>query len=178
MFSAMINKDKKRDDVADISQIKQMYVKGLSITDIASALNITRQTIYRYKNRDESEGVLWDELRLRASRDIGDIKVKEAIFINTLISSFDKFIQKANDDDEGLSEKVLDKLNSYAKTYWSLKAPTRLDTKELTLDVAKKTLEKIANLALEKKDSAVIEFLSEYSDTIVKEVISRGTRRT
>lgn len=162
--------------MVDTKKIKEMYVKGMSITDIASALNITRQTIYRYKSRDENEGIFWDELRLQASRDVGDIKVKEAIFINTLISSFDKFIQKANDENEGLSEKVLEKLNSYAKTYWSLKAPARLDTKELTLEVAKKTLEKIANLALEKKDNAVITFLSENSDLIVKEVVNRGSK--
>lgn len=158
--------------MANVDEIKQMYIKGMNITDIASALNITRQTIYRYKSRDEQDGVFWDELKLQASRDVGDIKLKEAIFINTLISSFDKFIQKANDENDGLSEQVLEKLNSYAKTYWSLKAPMKLDEKALTLDTAKKVIKKIADLALLQKDTQVVEFLSKNSDQIIKQVLN------
>lgn len=158
--------------MATTKEIKELYISGHSITEIANILNLTRQTIYRRKRKDEQSGLNWDEARLLRKRSPEDIKEKETIFLNTLISSFDKFIKQA-DKNDGLDGEILDKLNSYARTYWNLKAPVKMDTKELTLEVATKTLQKIASLALDLKDNAVVSFLSVNSEKIIKEVLGK-----
>ena len=95
---------------------------------------------------------------------------KEAIFLNSLFRSFDKFLQKAKNDE--LSDETLERLHIYAKTYYNLKAPKQTDEKELTLKITTQTIKHISDLAITNKNEAVVKFLAEFSDEIIKAVFN------
>ena len=149
-------------------KIKALYLSGTDINDICVSLGITRTNFYYHKNADLKKGCDWDALALSAVRDENSIKEREANFLKTLISSFEKFISKSDE----LDEKVLEKLHQYAQTYWRLKAPKNdefsLQSKLET--VAKETIEGIAQLAIEEQNSAVAEFLALNVDEIIKRI--------
>lgn len=151
-------------------QIKERYIQGMDIVDICTSLNITRAGFYYHKNADLKKGINWDILALNAKRDGQDIKDKEAMFLSTLISSFENFIQKSKDNE--LSPDVLTKLHQYATTYWRLKAPKNdeFSLEQKLLDCAKGVIEQISAIALEENNTIVCEFLSQNAEKIINKV--------
>ena len=144
---------------------KELYVAGKDISDICAALNITRQTFYYHKKNDFKKGIDWDALKLASLRSEDELENKEAIFINSLIENYEKFLKTAGEIE--LNPETLEKLHKFAKTYWSIKAPRQVNEKEIALKTAKSVLESIANLAVLQKENAVAAWLSANSDEIV-----------
>lgn len=156
---------KKKDTTRE--KIKNLYLNGTDINDICVSLGITRTNFYYHKNADLKKGCDWDALALNAVRDSSSIKEREANFLKTLISSFEKFIGKSDE----LDERVLEKLHQYAQTYWRLKAPTKNDEFSLNArfqQIARDTIEGIAQIALAQNNKAVVEFLAQNADEIIK----------
>lgn len=151
-------------------QIKERYIQGMEIIDICTSLNITRAGFYYHKNADLKKGINWDNLLLESKRDMSSIKDKEAVFIATLIASFEKFMQKSKEN--GLSPEALDKLHQYAQTYWRLKAPKNdeFSLKSKLIATARDTINEIANIALKENNEIVADFLAKNADTIINKV--------
>ena len=148
-------------------KIKDMYLNQIPIDDICTTLNISRGTFYYHKKEDLKKGANWDILLLENKRDIEDIKDKEAIFLKTLIESFEKFIQKS----EELEPESIEKLHKYATTYWRLKAPKGDDEfalRQRNKKLIEKTLQIIGNLALTCENTEVVVFLSENAEEIIR----------
>lgn len=151
---------------------KELYIKkGKNLTEISEILGVSRQTIYNHKEKNEANSaVSWEELRLQYNRSEEDILAKETIFLNTLFNSFDKFLEKAKTNE--LSDETLEKLHIYAKSYYALKAPKQTDEKEIMIKAITTTLQKLGDLATREKNKAVVDFLSEFSDEIIKSVFN------
>lgn len=150
-------------------KIKEAYLNGMQIDDICTMLNISRGNFYYHKKEDLKRGVNWDFLALDKERDTESIKDKEARFLKTLIISFEKFIDKSDE----LEPDMLEKLHKYAETYWKLKAPQKNDafaSKKEREHIAKKTIEGIANLALQEQNEAVVQFLSQNAELIIQSI--------
>lgn len=150
--------------------IKALYLKGHTITDIAKTCSVTRQTIYRLKKRDFEEGADWDVLALNKSRDISNIKESEERFILTLIQSFENQLEELK---KLPPDEQLPLLKSYTDTYYKLKAPLQSDTKALSLEAATKALSAVVDLAQKSKNPSVQNFLSENADEILSRVLKR-----
>ncbi len=149
-------------------EIKALYLSGKNITDIASICNVSRATVYRYKNRDLSEGIDWDTLALNQQRDETNIKQSEEQFILTLIQSFDEAFEDLKKLD---SKKRLEILDRYASTYYRLKAPLQSDSKAISLKAVTKALNYIADLAKKSKNASVQNFLADNTDEILSKVL-------
>lgn len=149
------------------TQIKDLYLQNKSITEIASLLSVTRQTIYARKRADYKNGIDWDELALANARDLSGVKMSEKEFLNTLIRNFENAFSEA--DDLPLAEKLL-LLKEYSATYYKLKAPMKTDCKSQVLDAISATIYKISEFALSQNNKAVIEFLSANSDKIIEAI--------
>lgn len=150
-------------------QIKDAYLQGLSIDEICTTLGITRGNFYYHKKEDLKKGINWDTLALNKERDTESIKDKEARFLKTLIISFEKFIDKSDE----LEPETIEKLHKYAETYWKLKAPQKNDafaSRKQSEDIARKTIEGIAKLALSEENKAVVEFLSQNAELIIQTI--------
>lgn len=151
--------------------IKELYISGKSIDEISAATNLSRQNIYYHKKADFKKGCDWDALRLNVLRGDLEIENKESIFLNTLISSFDKFLlsAKSNELDEG----TLDKLYKYAKTYWQLKSTRQINEANIAYDVAKASIKQIADYAISQKKMDVANWLADNADEIIKVVLAK-----
>lgn len=146
---------------------KELYLKGKSIDEICTALGITRQTFYYHKKADFKKGIDWDGLKLSNLRSEDELENKEALFVNSLIENYEKFLQTAGE----LNPEHIEDLHKFAKAYWSIKAPRQINPKEIELKTAKKTVQTIANLALSQKQSEVTTWLSENADAIISSVL-------
>ena len=147
--------------------IKELYIQGKTVDEICAALNIARQTFYYHKKADFKKGIDWDGLKLANLRSEDELENKEALFVNSLIENYEKFLKDAGE----LSPEHIENLHKFAKTYWSIKAPRQINPKEIELKTAKKTVQTIANLALSQKQSEVTTWLSENSDAIISSVL-------
>ena len=151
---------------------KELFIKkGNNLTEISEILGVTRQTIHTHKEKDEAKsGISWENLQLQYNRSEEDLLAKETIFLNTLFNIFNKFLEKAKNNE--LSDETLEKLHIYAKSYYALKAPKQTDEKELTLKITTQTIKHISDLAVTNKNEAVVKFLAEFSDEIIKAVFN------
>ena len=152
------------------SQIRDLYLKGVDVDGICEILHITKPVFYYHKNQEYKKGSNWDTIALRKARDEDEIKVREAVFLKTLIASFDKFIETQPE----MSDETLNKLEKYAQTYWRLKAPTKADEFAVAGKIeqaAKDTIKAIGELALELENSVVCKFLSENADEILSRAL-------
>ena len=152
------------------SLIKELFIEGKNTAEICEIAGISRPTFYAHKKRDElKQGISWEELALSANRTTESLTTKEAIFLNSLFRSFDRFLKKAENDE--LSDETLERLHIYARTYYNLKAPKNLNEKEIIQKATGETIIKIRELALKNKNEAVAKFLSEFSDEIISEIL-------
>ena len=149
---------------------KELYIKGMSISDIARTLCITRATIYAYRKKDLEAGVEWDDLALANARDVSGVKMSEKEFLTTLIKSFESALETIGDKEP--IEK-LQILKEFSTTYYKLKAPIKTDCKSQVLDAITKTIYEISQIALEENDTTVANFLSTKADIIINRTIKR-----
>ncbi|MEY4504490.1 MAG: hypothetical protein RL154_784 [Pseudomonadota bacterium] len=152
------------------AQIKTLYLENKSVTEIASLLSVTRQTIYARKKADYKNGIDWDELALANARDLSGVKMSEKEFLNTLIRSFENALEGLDDLEP---EKKLVLLKEYSTTYYKLKAPIKTDCKSQVLDAITTVIYKISEFALEQNNKEVINFLSANSDKIIEKVLAK-----
>jgi len=148
---------------------KSLYIDGNSITSIATALNVTRTTIYNYKAADLKEGICWDELRYLKQTNAASTREGEKNFLATLIINFENAMLGIKDLEP---KEQLALMTKYASAYYKLKQPNKGDAKGATADGATKAIYALSQLAIEQKNDDVINFLSEYHDVIVERVLS------
>ena len=144
----------------------ELYKSGMSLTQIASTLGISRQTISNYKKKFK-----WDETLL--SEHTIDAKDKEKEFILELIKEWDKAVEELKQSD--LSNK-LTILEKYTKLYYKLKninQESKTTQKLKKEEIIKETITKIAQLAIKQNNQTVANFLSQNSDLIVGMVDDR-----
>ena len=151
-------------------QIKKLYIEGKSPTDIASLAGCSRQTVYHHKNADFKEGRDWDELRYANAIDPKDTKVNEKEFLATLINQFKTELQSLEEIEDPAKRLFI--LDRFAKTYYKLKAPMKNDCKSAVIEAASKAIYAISDLALDKEEQIVINFLTEHADEIIQKVIA------
>jgi hypothetical protein len=156
--------------MADVRLIKKMYIDGHTPDDICNALSIGRGTYYYHlkKNKDE-----WDNLKYAKSIDVKDLDLKEKEFLSILIDTFEKSFEEIKKSD---LENKLQILNEYVKSYYKLKAPKDIDCKSQVIEAVMNTIYQISDIALEHKNSAVINFLSEHSE-IITELALKSKKR-
>ncbi len=138
----------------------ELYKQNISLKEIALILGVSRQTISNWKKKEK-----WDELLL--SEQAIDAETKEKEFLLELIKEWDGALIELKESD--LANK-LSLLEKYTKTYYKLKninSSSKLTAKLKKEDIAKKVLLKLSNLAIEKKEKQVAEFLSKWADEII-----------
>ena len=148
--------------------MKDMYIKGYSISDIAKTHGVTRQTIYKKKAKDKAAGVDWDALALAKSRDVATIRKSEEEFILTLIDSFDRAFEEVKEQEP---EKRLKILKEYSGAYYRLKAPLKTDVKAQILSAVQNAIGEIADLAAKSKNDHVTDFLAQNADAILQRTL-------
>lgn len=153
------------------AQVKKLFLDGKTITYIASALNISRATIYSYKKEDYESGLDWDELAYASAIDPEGTKLNEKEFLATLIRQFEEALKEL-DKLEDPSQK-LNLLNEYAKSYYRLKAPMKNDCKSVVMEAVTKAIYTIGQLALESDSKEMLAFLTQNSDKIIEAVLKR-----
>lgn len=150
-------------------QLKNFYIDGMSVTDICTALNISRDTFYYHKSALRKQGIDIEELRLANLRSQKNLAEKETEFLNTLIIAFEDGI-KLIGEIEDPAEK-LEILSKYVNTYYKLKAPKDVDCKQQVIDAVTKTIYEISQIAIEKEAHDVVQFLHSNSNTIMERTL-------
>ncbi len=138
----------------------ELYKQNISLKEIATILGVSRQTVSNWKKKEK-----WDELLLSEQSIDADAKEKE--FLLELIKEWDKALIELKESD--LANK-LTLLEKYTKSYYKLKninSSSKLTIKLKKEDIAKKVLLKLSNLAIEKKEKQIAEFLSKFADEII-----------
>ncbi len=141
----------------------ELYKQGTSITEIATILGVSRQTISNWKKKEN-----WDELLL--SEQVIDAENKEKEFLLELIKEWDKALIELKQSD--LANK-LTLLEKYTKTYYKLKninQNSKTTQKLKKEEIAKKVILKISDLAIQKQDTKIAQFLSKNADEIIKAI--------
>ena len=73
-------------------QMRELFIDGKNLTEISEILGVSRVTVHNHKEKDEkNSGISWEELQLKENRTPANMAAKEAIFLNSLFRSFDKF---------------------------------------------------------------------------------------
>jgi transposase len=75
-------------------QLKQWYIDGMPVSDICTALGISRDAFYYHKNKFAKQGIDLEELRLANLRSKKNLEQKETEFLNTLIIAFESGIKE------------------------------------------------------------------------------------
>ncbi len=148
--------------------IKDMYIKeGKSIEDICTALGISRASFYYHKNKDKTQNNIdWDELKLINAYDKKPTLENEKIFLSTLIHEFEKALEQFKEDK---AEDKLKKLERFASSYYRLKMPrTQSKQKINKADLLKEFLTKVAQVAINKGRSDIVDFLVKNEDDLIE----------
>jgi len=148
---------------------KSLYVdNNKSVTEIAAALDISRTSVYAYKNKDLANGIDWDDLRFLKATDASDAQRSEEDFLALLIHNFEQALEKLNKCEDPAEQVAT--LSKYAGIYYKIKQQ-RDNPKVNKAGLAKAILERLSQIALDKEATAVIDFLSQHADQIVKAAI-------
>ena len=150
-------------------QSKDLYIKGNSITVIASLLGISRTSVYGYINKDKAQNIDWDELKFLKATDSNDAQRNEEDFVALLIHTFEKALEELNNSDPDVQIETIAK---HIATYYKLKQQ-RDNVKVNKADIAKLVLTELSRIALTKEATSVIQFLSANADEIVSTVIKK-----
>ena len=151
-------------------QAKAYYIEGKSISHIATALGISRATVYNYKRADLEQGVDWDALRYAKATSAKSSEANERRFLATLISEFETAFEQLQEEPP---QKRLQILTNFASAYYKLKRPAKGDCKHAKLSGASEAIYAIAQLAAELQEAATVTFLSEYHERVIERVLSK-----
>ncbi|WP_324171991.1 DUF1804 family protein [Sulfurimonas sp.] len=149
---------------------KKFYVEdGYGVSEIAGLLQVERGTVYYYKNSDYKKSIDWDELRYIHTMNPKATEDKERMFLSVLIQEFDKALVELKESD---IEEKLQKLESFAQTYYKLKIPDKkTNVKVQKTEIIKEVIKKISTIAIEEKHQEAAQFLSEHSERIVEDIL-------
>lgn len=154
-----------------IEQLKNYYIDGVPVTEICTALNITRETFYYWKKKWEDAGTDIDDLRLANLRSARNLAEKESEFLSTLISTFEAGLEKLEEIEN--PEKRLEAISKYVTVYYKLKAPKKIDCKQQVIEAVTDTIQTLAELAMELENVHVVQFLHENSTEIINRTLSK-----
>lgn len=149
---------------------RKLYASGKSISDIATALQLTRTTIYNYRSTDLAESIDWEELRYLKQTDSQSTANNEQKFLNTLIESFETTLTKLEEIDN--PTKRLEALAKFANTYYKIKQPNQSDQKIARAKGASDAIYALSQVAIEQHKTEVVEWLSQNHDLIIQRVLS------
>lgn len=149
---------------------KVLYIEGKTITDIATALGLTRTTIYNYRKEDLKNKIDWDDLRYHNQTKANATQGDEKRFLATLIQSFENAMAELEEVEE--PEKRLNILTKFVNAYYKIKSPNKGDTKGAMATGASQAIYAVSQLAIEQGNQSVVNFLSEYHDIVIERVIS------
>ncbi len=153
------------------AQAKKLFLEGKGVSYIATALSISRATVYAYKKADFELGIDWDELAYASAIDPEGTRLNEKEFLATLIREFEKALKELDTLEDHAQKLTL--LNEYAKSYYRLKAPMKNDCKSAVLEATSKTIYTISQLALEADAKETLTFLAQNSDKIIESVLRK-----
>lgn len=132
-------------------------------------MNLSRATIYNYKNQDIKNSIDWDELKFLHATDSTRTNKTEQEFIALLINQFDEALA---DLDKKSPEGKIATIAKYTNLYYKLKQQ-RDNPIVSKADIAKAVIEKISLIALNHKKQAVVNFLAANADLIISKVIKQ-----
>ncbi len=148
--------------------IKDMYIKSANrnIEDICTSLGITRANFYYHKNADKKKGIDWDELKLLNAYDKAPTIENEKVFLSTLINEFEKALEEFKDK---TAENKLSKLERFAASYYRLKMPRPESKQKINkAELLKEFLMKVAQVAIDKGRSDIVDFLAKNEDELIE----------
>ncbi|WP_163532417.1 DUF1804 domain-containing protein [Helicobacter suis] len=151
--------------------IRSLYLQGKDLNYICTTLGIKPKTIIETRDKALESGDDWDALLMYNKRNTQESAMSEAYFVAKLIEGFEAQLIRTPD----LS---LEDLAKYTKLYYLLKQPKNTDdlrNKEQLYANTMRVIKVIADLALKQQNKAVVSFLSESADLIVKSVFKRPT---
>lgn len=149
---------------------KQLYVDGHGISSVATAVGVSRTTVYNYKAEDFKEGIDWDELKYFKQTNATATKDDEKRFLGTLIQNFENAMASLEEIEE--PEKRLNVLTKFVNAYYKIKAPAKGDCKGAKASGASEAIYAVSQLAMESGNHSVVNFLSEYHDIVIERVLS------
>lgn len=147
-------------------QLKQWYIDGMPVSDICTALGISRDAFYYHKNKFAKQGIDLEELRLANLRSKKNLEQKETEFLNTLIIAFESGIKEIEKIEDPAQK--LEVLAKYVNTYYKLKAPKEIDCRQQVIEAISRTIYEISQLAIDKEEHDVVQFLHKYSNEIIE----------
>lgn len=149
---------------------KQLYIDGHSISSIATAVGVSRATVYNYKSEDLKKSIEWDELKYIKQTNATATKDDEKRFLGTLIQNFENAMASLEEIEE--PEKRLTILTKFINAYYKIKSPNKGDCKGAKASGASEAVYAISQLAMESDNLSVVNFLSEYHDVVIERVLS------
>jgi len=149
---------------------RELFIEGKSPTDIATALRVSRPTVYNYKAADLKEGIDWEDLRYQKNTSASSTDADEKKFLNTLIESFELGLAELNELE---APKRLEALTKFVNAYYKLKQPNKGDCKSAKASGASDAIYALSQIAMDQQNHEVIGFLSDNHDLIVERVLSQ-----
>lgn len=153
--------------------IKQLYLEGLSESDIALRVGCTRGTVSYHKGVDKKSGIDWDELRTQQqyNRLTGsdNFEQKQQVFLTTLFEAFEDEKKHLQDIEDPLIR--VDALNKFAQSYYKVLKPSANDCKGVADEAARIAIGVIIDIAEKKKLNESIACLHEHIDEIVAQTV-------
>ena len=148
-----------------IDVARNLYSSGLSIDEVAGRLGKCRNTINNYRKKDAEKGVDWERLRLRQYMGDKEFENKHRVFLFAMFDAFEKDLPRLSQIDNPTQR--LEILDKYSNTYYKLMNAAKREQPEIAIaEIAGKTLECVAKLALKSDARDVIRFLDERLEEI------------
>ncbi|WP_163534178.1 DUF1804 domain-containing protein [Helicobacter suis] len=158
-----------RDFLIQHENIRSLYLQGKDLNYICTTLGIKKKDIIKSRDQALESGDDWDALLMYNKRNTQESAMSEAYFVARLIEGFETQLTQNPD----LS---LEQLAKYTRLYYTLKQPKNTDelrNKEQLHANTMRVIKIIADLALKQQNKAVVSFLSESADLIIKSVFKR-----
>lgn len=143
-------------------QAYKLYTQGLNLSQIATTLGVSRQSVSNWKKRYK-----WDKELLLDATKKEELQAYEQRFIAGLIKEWEVAIDELQESDLPKKMEILEK---YTRSYFKLKAgnfDTKIAKEKLTKEVAYKTIKAVADIAKKHNAIEAAEFLAKYADEIV-----------
>ncbi|WP_457571299.1 DUF1804 family protein [Desulfovulcanus sp.] len=149
----------KKNEVA-----RELYKNGSSVREIAQRLSVTERTVYRWKGLDDKKGISWERLKLEQSIDDQTFKQKQRSFLVSMFNAFERDAPRLDDIEPDERLAILDK---YTNLYYKLmNAAKRAEPEVAMTEIITRTVQVIADLAVEKGQTEFVQFLLEELEEI------------
>lgn len=159
-------KRKGKDYSAKRKQMRDLYIDGMPVEEIASLFQLDVRTIHYHKNVDlKKHHCDWEQLRLESMLGEEHIEGKNQAFLAALIECFEQELQQLKSEPD--PDKRLKRLERYANGYHKLVAAGRTTEPGAQIhDIAATVLRTLATMAKDTGRLDVVEFVLERMDAI------------